>query len=99
MPRGGKREGSGRPKGKPNRVTREVREVLAEIAKRNAPAVEQWLAAAAEADPARGMELYLRMIEYHLPKLREVNITGLPVSAILAELERRAASDGSDSGS
>lgn len=69
--------GKGRKKGVPNRSTREVREVIAEFAKAYAPNFEGWIDRVAETDPARAAELYLRSLEYHIPKLTRTHITSM----------------------
>lgn len=62
----------GRKKGVPNKTTMDVREAIAYIAEKNAPKISGWLSRIARTDPARAMDLYLRMIEYHIPKLSRV---------------------------
>lgn len=66
--------GKGRPKGVPNKATADVRKAIALIAERNIEAVERWLNEID--DPARRLELYLRMLEYHIPKLARTEVTG-----------------------
>jgi hypothetical protein len=89
MPRGGKRPGAGRPKGVPNRTTLDVRQAIAKVAEANAPNVSLWLAEIE--DPGKRLDLFLRMLEYHVPKLArmELDVTKLTPEQILAELERR----------
>lgn len=68
--------GKGRPKGTPNRATADVRATIALIAERNAERLETWLARVARKNPDRAADLYLRMIEYHIPKLARTEVTG-----------------------
>lgn len=84
MARGGKRDGAGRKAGSVNKTTREVREVIALIAQRNAEAVETWLAEIE--DPAKRMDMYLRMLEYHIPKLQRSEVTGVGGGALVVQL-------------
>lgn len=65
---------SGRRKGVPNKSTRDVREAIAEFAQANVDQMSEWLEAIP--DPARRMDLYLRAIEYHIPKVARTEITG-----------------------
>lgn len=78
VPRGTKRKppsaGRGRKKGELNRVTRDVREIIARVAEKNADKIEGWLTRIGRKSPAKAMELYLRMLEYHIPKLTRAEI-------------------------
>jgi hypothetical protein len=66
--------GKGRKKGEPNKITRDVREMIALVAEKNAAKLDGWLARIGRKNPAQAMELYLRMIEYHIPKLSRQEI-------------------------
>jgi hypothetical protein len=66
--------GPGRPRGVANKTTTRVREAIALIAERQAPEVEKWLRQVR--DPARRVELFLRLIEYHIPKLQRSEVVG-----------------------
>lgn len=66
---------SGRPKGSPNKTTIEVREAIAQIAQQNVGAVHKWLAEID--DPAKRLDLYLRLLEYHVPKLARTEVSGM----------------------
>ena len=81
----------GRPKGIPNRATADVREAIAKLAEGLAPEVESWLRSVASEDPGRAFDLYLRAIEYHVPKLArtESTLADAPDEKLWAEMERR----------
>jgi len=66
--------GKGRPKGAVNKTTQSVREVIAKVAEANAPKINAWLARIGKRNPAKAMDLYLRMLEYHIPKLTRAEI-------------------------
>ena len=70
--------GSGRKKGVPNKATADVRTAIALIAEKNVNKLDGWLTRIGRKDPARAMELYLRMIEYHIPKLMRTEIVKPP---------------------
>lgn len=74
MALGGRREGAGRPPGVPNKVTRDVREAIAKFAQDNVEQMSVWLNQIE--DPAKRMDLYLRAIEYHVPKLARSEVSG-----------------------
>lgn len=67
----------GRTPGVPNRATKEVREAIALFAQNNASKFAQWIEQTALGDPENGVkpqpdkaaDLYLKAIEYHIPKL------------------------------
>ena len=75
--------GIGRPKGSPNKATAAVREAIAVFAEGNAHKLQEWLDDIAmgvggnKPDPAKAADLYLRAIEYHIPKLARTEMTGV----------------------
>jgi hypothetical protein len=68
--------GPGRPKGTPNRATAVVREAIARMAEDNAENFNQWLAQVAASSPEKACDIYLKAIEYHIPKLARTEVTG-----------------------
>jgi hypothetical protein len=74
--------GAGRPKGSPNKSTTAVREAIAVFAEGNAHKLQEWLDDVAmgtggnRPDPAKAADLYLRAIEYHIPKLARTELAG-----------------------
>jgi hypothetical protein len=74
--------GAGRPKGSPNKATTAVREAIAVFAEGNAHKLQEWLDDVAmgtggnRPDPAKAADLYLRAIEYHIPKLARTELAG-----------------------
>jgi hypothetical protein len=91
--------GIGRPKGSPNKATAAVREAIAVFAEGNAHKLQEWLDDIAmgvggnKPDPAKAADLYLRAIEYHIPKLARTEMTGpdggpVQVSGITINLKK-----------
>lgn len=68
--------GPGRPKGLPNKITQEAREVFKRVFDNLAPEAEEWIRAAAAADPAKGADLLLRLSEKFIPSLARTELTG-----------------------
>ncbi len=68
--------GNGRPKGTPNKSTAAVREAIAKMAELNAPRFAIWLDEVAQKSPEKACDIYLRAIEYHIPKLARTEVTG-----------------------
>lgn len=88
--------GKGRRKGVVNKTTADVRAAIAKIAESKAHLVEGWLSRVAKEDPGRAVDLYLRLIEYHIPKLSRAEVTGaggggLQVSVTIVDPTRRGA--------
>lgn len=63
----------GRKKGTTNKVTRDVREAIAVFAQENVERMGEWLNQIE--DPAKRMDLYLRALEYHVPKLSRAEVS------------------------
>ena len=72
----------GRPKGSPNKSTAAVREAMAVFAEGNVHKLQEWLDDVAKGgegrtpDPAKAADLFLKAIEYHIPKLARTEVTG-----------------------
>lgn len=67
----------GRKKGTPNKVTSDVREAIRKLAQDTFPNFCLWMNRAARRSPEKAAGLWLRMIEYHIPKLTRTEHTGL----------------------
>jgi len=67
---------AGRPKGTPNRATADVRAAIAAFAEANVGKLQEWLDRIAKDEPARAADLFVRVLEYHIPKLGRTMLTG-----------------------
>lgn len=77
--------GKGRVKGVPNKTTSDVRAAIAQLAEANVGRCQEWLDAIAIKDPEKALDLYLKMIEYHIPKLARSELTGKGGAAIIIQ--------------
>ena len=68
---------AGRPKGTPNKTTADVRAVIAQLAQGNVHRVQDWLDRVARKNPAKAADLFIRLLEYHLPRLARTEVSGL----------------------
>jgi hypothetical protein len=66
----------GRKAGVGNKTTVDVRNAIALIAQNNAGNFAQWLGEVALEDPGKAADLYLKAIEYHIPKLARSEVSG-----------------------
>lgn len=64
----------GRQKGSTNKATAEVRDAIAVFAQANVESMGKWLNDID--DPAKKLDLFLRAIEYHIPKLARTEGAG-----------------------
>lgn len=60
----------GRQKGTPNKATTLVRDAIASFAEGNVQNLEKWVDEVAKDNPGKAAEIFLRVLEYHVPKLR-----------------------------
>jgi len=70
----GIKTGGGSRKNKPNKTTQDVRAAIATFASANVGEMTTWLDGIE--DPAKKLDLFLRAIEYHIPKLARSEQTG-----------------------
>lgn len=66
--------GKGRPKGSPNKTTKEIRDAYQMLLENNASKLEEWLSRVAEKNPAKAIELMSNLSEYILPKLSRAEV-------------------------
>jgi hypothetical protein len=67
---------NGRKKGTPNKTTKEIREAYQKLTEDNLDNMSIWLSQVAGEDPAKALDLMLRLSEYIIPKLGRQEITG-----------------------
>lgn len=67
---------SGRPAGRANKITEELREAFAQLLGNKLPEFEEWLDRVAEQDPAKALDLAVKISERFVPTLARQEITG-----------------------
>lgn len=76
----GKKTGGGSRAGSPNKTTKDVREAMAVFCQSNVDQISEWLKEVD--DPAKRIDLFLRALEYHVPKLARTEVSGVDGKAI-----------------
>ena len=74
--KGTKNPGAGRPKGAKNKSSERVRNAIAAFADQSIDKFIGWIEQVAEDDPKAAADLFLKTIEYHIPKLARTEIDG-----------------------
>ena len=67
---------NGRPKGAPNKTTKEIREAYQNLVEMNLDNMTMWLQEVAMVDPEKAMDLMLKLSEYIIPKLARQEVVG-----------------------
>lgn len=75
MSKGGKRLNAGRPKGTPNRTTKEVRQQFEHLLNNNIDKLQSLFDKVAEENPTKAIELILKVSEFVLPKMKAVEVS------------------------
>jgi|TARA_R110000737_G_C14156493_1_gene408695 hypothetical protein len=67
---------NGRVKGSKNKATKEIREAYQKLTEDNLENMNRWLLQVSHEDPAKAMDLMLRLSEYIIPKLARQEVVG-----------------------
>ena len=67
---------AGRVKGSKNKATKEIREAYQKLTEDNLENMNRWLLQVSHEDPAKAMDLMLRLSEYIIPKLARQEVVG-----------------------
>lgn len=89
--RGGKREGSGRKKGTPNKVTSDARSLFVAVVEKNAKRMKKWFDALdkkAKDDPAKAITTFLHASEFVLPKLARTELANSDTGELVVRVVR-----------
>lgn len=78
--------GPGRPVGSKNKATESVREEFLKIVKSNNKNLNKWILQTAEKDPAKAVELIVKLSHFVLPQLQKIELTGEDGKEILSNI-------------
>jgi|TARA_R110000824_G_scaffold51198_5_gene142986 molecular chaperone DnaK (HSP70) len=67
---------AGRKKGTINKNTKQIREAYQKLTEDNLDNMNRWLMQTAQEDPAKALDLMLKLSEYIIPKLARQEIVG-----------------------
>ena len=67
---------AGRKPGSKNKATKEIREAYQKLTEDNLENMNRWLLQVSHEDPAKAMDLMLRLSEYIIPKLARQEVVG-----------------------
>jgi len=71
----GNKLGKGRPAGKLNRSTEQAKLTLARLANKGLDNITEDIDKIRETNPVKAAEIYIKLLEYVLPKLKSVDMT------------------------
>jgi hypothetical protein len=81
--------GPGRPKGAINKITRDIRAVIRDLAEGNAHRVQEWFDRVAETDPAEAARLWLVLLRFVTPTLQAAAIADLTPPHSMKDMQKR----------
>ncbi len=67
---------AGRPKGSANKITEELKEAFALVLEERLPDLNRWIGQVAQDDPAKAIDLLIKLSTRFLPELARTELTG-----------------------
>lgn len=67
---------AGRTPGIPNKTTKQIREAYQKLTEDNLDRMSIWITQVASEDPAKALDIMIRLSEYIIPKLARTEVTG-----------------------
>ena len=87
---------AGRPVGSKNKITEEIREAFQLVLEKRLPDLERLLMQVAHDDPAKAIELMLKLSNRFLPELSRQELTGADGSELFKNLKFNFGTDEED---
>ena len=72
LPKGTTNNPNGRPKGRPNKVTGEIRIAYRQLIEDNLQNIEKWLHETAKEHPERALMFIIRLSDFVIPKMQSI---------------------------
>ena len=66
---------NGRPKGSENKINVDLKNIIHKLLEKKSSHLEEWMDRTAQTDPAKAIELYAKLSEFIIPKIRNNNIS------------------------
>lgn len=67
---------AGRTPGSKNKIQDEVKQAFAKLLENKIPEMEEWITRVSERDPAKALEIFIKISERFLPQLSRQEVTG-----------------------
>jgi hypothetical protein len=67
---------AGKPKGAQNKVAEEIKLAFSQLLQNNVTQLEEWISRIGERDPAKALEIYVKISERFVPQLSRQEVTG-----------------------
>ena len=78
---------AGRPKGTANKITEEIKEAFALVLENRLPDLNRWLGQVAQDDPAKAIDLMIKLSNRFLPELARTELTGKDGESLFKDLK------------
>ena len=83
----------GREKGTPNKITKDIKEAYQHLIEANIENLDSWLNIVAKNDPAKAMDIMIKLSEYVVPKLNRTSTSNQSPRTIVINEIRKAYKD------
>ena len=78
---------AGRPKGSKNKISEEIREAFQMVLENKLPDLERWIQQTAQDDPAKAVDLLIKLSNRFVPELSRQELTGADGAELFKSLK------------